>query len=485
MDNTTWLAIAAVGLHWALIVALSIRIIMRRRPVGVLLAWMALILSVPLLGILIYLFIGESRISERYVKRAMAIENHYARWRRWLRERAAVDWSLINPRALPLQQQAESLIGFPALQGNRLELLEDCASIFQALIDDIQRSSSTCHLEFYIWHPGGMADALLEALISAAKRGVVCRVLLDALGSKHFLRSEGARRLKAAGVQLAPALPVSPLTTLTTRADLRNHRKVVVIDGEIAYTGSQNLVDPRFFKQNAGVGEWIDAMVRIEGPVVESLGGTFMHDWEIVTGTGLEALKDNHDVKHVPERGPAAVQLIPSGPTPRPLAILQLILSGIYAAQKELIITTPYFVPDESLLTALVSAAHRGVAVTLVIPAKNDSRLVDFASKAVFDDLLAAGVQIAAFKGGLLHTKSITIDGDFCLFGSVNMDIRSLWLNFEVSLFIFNRDLTSRIRELQMRYISDSDLISLAEWRQRPFLRRFAENAVHLLAPIL
>jgi cardiolipin synthase len=485
MDNITWLAIAAVGLHWALVIGLSVRIIMRRRPLGVLLAWMALILSVPLLGILIYLFIGESRVSERYIKRALAIENQYAQWKRWLRERAAVDWSLINPRAIPLQQQAESLVGLPALQGNRIELLEDCASIFQSLIDDIQHSSSTCHLEFYIWHPGGMADALLEALLSAADRGVTCRVLLDALGSKPFLRSEGARRLKDAGVELYAVMPVSLLTTLTTRADLRNHRKVVVIDGEIAYTGSQNLVDPRFFKQDAGVGEWIDAMVRIEGPVVESVGGTFMHDWEIVTGTGLSALQKSHDVKHVPERGPAAAQFIPSGPVPRPLAILQLILSTIYSAQAELIITTPYFVPDESLLTALMSAAHRGVAVTLVIPAKNDSRLVDFASRAVFEDLLAAGVQIAAFKGGLLHTKSITVDGDFCLFGSVNMDIRSLWLNFEVSLFIFNRDVTSQIRELQKRYISESDLLRLSEWRQRPPLRRFAENAVHLLAPIL
>jgi cardiolipin synthase len=485
MDNLTWLAIAAVAVHWALVIGLSLRIIMRRRPVGVLLAWMALILSVPLLGVVIYLFIGENRIGEHYIKRGMAVQDQYARWKRWLRERAAVDWALLNPQAIPIQKQAESLVGFPALQGNRVELLADCAGIFRSLIDDIERSSSTCHLEFYIWHPGGMADTVLEALINAANRGVVCRVLLDALGSKPFLRSEGAKRLKAAGVQLALSLPVSLLTTLTTRADLRNHRKIVVIDGEIAYTGSQNLVDPRFFKQDAGVGGWIDAMVRIEGPVVESLGGTFIHDWEIVTGSGLEALKSNHDVKHVPEQGPAAMQLIPSGPVPRPLAILQLILSTIYSAQTELIITTPYFVPDESLLTALVSAVHRGVAVTLVVPAKNDSRLVDFASKAVYDDLLAAGVHIAAFKGGLLHTKSITVDGDFSLFGSVNMDIRSLWLNFEVSLFIFNRDLTSQIRDLQMNYIRESNPISLTEWRQRPVTRRFAENAVHLLAPIL
>jgi cardiolipin synthase len=474
IDFYSWLAIATYILHWSLIVGLSARIIMRRRPVGVLLAWMALILSIPFLGILIYLVIGESRIGDRYLKRARAIRDDYIQWMQWLRARAAVDWSLINPQAMHLQRQAESLTGLPALQGNHTELLQDYASVFDSLIEDIEHSTSTCHLEFYIWHNSGLADELLQAMLGAAARGVTCRVLLDAVGSKPFLRSDSPRRLKAAGVQVACALPVSLFTTLATRADLRNHRKLAVIDGEIAYTGSQNLV-----------GEWIDAMLRIEGPAVEAIGGTFMFDWEIATGDGLEALRGSHDVKHIPERGPVTLQMVPSGPVPRPLAILQMILSMIYAARSELIITTPYFVPDESLLTALMSAAHRGVAVTLIVPAKNDSRLVDYASSAVFDDLLAAGVRIAAFEEGLLHTKSITVDGDLCLFGSVNMDIRSLWLNFEVSLIVYNRDLSARIRALQMDYLDGSYFLDLKQWRQRSLPRRFAENAAHLLAPLL
>ena len=485
IDFYSWLAIATYILHWSLIVGLSARIIMRRRPVGVLLAWMALILSIPFLGVLIYLVIGESRIGDRYLKRARVIRDHYTQWMEWLRARAAVDWSLIHPQAIPLQRQAESLAGLPALQGNRAELLQDYARVFHSLIEDIEHSRSSCHLEFYIWHNGGLADELLQAMLRAAARGVTCRVLLDAVGSKPFLRSDSPGRLKAAGVQVACALPVGVFTTLATRADLRNHRKLAVIDGEIAYTGSQNLVDPRCFKQNAGVGEWIDAMLRIEGPAVEAIGGTFMFDWEIATGDGLEALRGSHDVKHVPERGPVALQMVPSGPVPQPLAILQLILSMIYAARSELIITTPYFVPDESLLRALMSAAHRGVAVTLIVPAKNDSQLVDYASSAVFDDLLAAGVCIAAFEGGLLHTKSITVDGELCLFGSVNMDIRSLWLNFEVSLIVYNRDLSARIRALQMDYLDRSSVLDLRQWRQRSLPRRFAENAVHLLAPLL
>lgn len=485
LEEISHVTLLVLVLHWSLVVTLTIRVIMRRRPIGILLAWLAIILSVPFLGVLFYLFIGENRISEKYLKRAKGIEGLYKQWQQSLQARSAVDWSKKNPEALPLHRQGETVFGFPALQGNRLHLLSDYESVFRALIDDINNSQTTCHLEFYIWHPGGLADDLAEAVIIAAQRGVVCRILVDDVGSKAFLKSDIPARFRAAGVRLGIALPVGIFSTLFSRADLRNHRKIVVIDGSIAYTGSQNLVDPRYFKQDAGVGEWIDAMVRMEGPAVESLGGTFLQDWEIVTGVGLDSLEECHDVGPVEEQGPAAVQVMPSGPSQKPLAILQLLLSTIYAARHELVITTPYFVPDDSLLTALVSAAHRGVAVTIILPEKNDSRLADYASRAVFDDLLDAGVRIAAFRGGLLHTKSITIDGDFCLFGSVNLDMRSVWLNFEISLLVYNRDMTTQIRELQSAYIRDSILLDVSTWKQRSIGQRFLENASYLTAPLL
>ena len=292
-------------------------------------------------------------------------------------------------------------------------------------------------------------------------------------------------RFREAGVHTGAALPVGIFSTLFSRADLRNHRKIAVMDGRVAYTGSQNLVDPRHFKQDEGVGQWIDAMLRIEGPAVEALGGIFLQDWEVVTGVSLARLEECHDVAPVEEQGTVVLQAMPSGPAMRPLAILQLLLSTFYTARRELIVTTPYFVPDDSLLTAMISAAHRGVAVTVVLPEKNDSRLVDYASRAVFQDLLDAGVTIAAFKGGLLHTKSVTVDGEFCLFGSVNLDMRSLWLNFEISLLVYNRDVTARIRELQAGYIRDSNLLEVSAWQRRPFARRFLENATHLAAPLL
>jgi len=478
-------AITALVLHWTLVIGVSLRVIMRRRPVGVLLAWIAIILSIPLLGVLFYLFVGENRISSKYIKRFRSIRELYGQWQQSLFTYPAADRSETSPGVFALRRQAETVFGYPALQGNRVQLLTDYESIFRSLIDDIRQSRSTCHLEFYIWYPGGLADELADAVISAAHRGVVCRVLVDALGSKAFLKGDLSRRLAGAGVRLGVSLPVGIFSTLFSRADLRNHRKIAVIDGKVSYTGSQNLVDPRHFKQDAGVGQWIDAMLRIEGPAVEALGGTFLQDWEVVTGAGLARLEESHDVAPVAEQGPVVLQVMPSGPAQKPLAILQLLLSTFYTARHELIVTTPYFLPDDSLLIALVSAAHRGVAVTVVLPEKNDSRLVDYASGSVFEELLEAGVTIAAFKGGLLHTKSVTVDGEFCLFGSVNLDMRSLWLNFEISLMIYNRAVTAQIRELQASYIRDSDLLDISLWRQRPFARRLLENVTHLAAPLL
>ena len=485
MDEFSWYALAAVALHWSAVVGFSIRVIMRRRPVGVLLAWIAIILSVPVVGILLYLFIGENRVSTRYLRRGEAIQAQYLQWKQSLSRHYPVDLSRLHPEARPLQQQALHLCGFPAIPGNRVELVTDYETAFRSLIRDIRHCRSSCHLEFYIWQAGGLVDEVQAALLEAAKRGVSCRVLLDAVGSKPFLNSAAVAQFTEAGVELGVSLPVGPWTALVSRADLRNHRKVVVIDGEIAYTGSQNLADPRFFKQDEDVGQWIDAMVRIEGPVVEAFAGNFIQDWEVVTGVGFNYFEGTTDLKQLDAKGTALVQLVPSGPQPKPLAILQLVLGTIYSARHELIITTPYFVPDESVLTALVSAAHRGVKVTVIIPEKNDSRLVDYASRAVFDDLLSEGVRIATFRGGLLHTKSISVDGEYCMFGSLNLDMRSLWLNFEMSLYLYDQELVSQVRAMQMAYLQQCDLVDPLAVRQRPLVQRFAENAVHLLAPLL
>ncbi|HTN77385.1 MAG TPA: cardiolipin synthase [Pirellulaceae bacterium] len=485
MGSSGWLAFGILLVDLSIRVGLSIRVIMRRRPVGVTLAWLAILLMSPFLGAFIYLLVGERLLGRKRLERVAEVSKPYRAWLTALGKRDSVDWSRVGVECEPLARVALAASGIPALPGNAWRLLDSAEQVFDSLIADIDRARHACHLEFYIWNPGGDADKVVAALLHAAQRGVVCRVLVDAVGSRDFLRSEWARQLRAGGVQLIGALPAGIFRMWFERVDLRLHRKIVVIDGRIAYTGSLNLVDPRCFKQDAGVGQWIDAMVRIEGPAVEALGVTFLGDWAVEGAESHEAIANTSFVGSVEPLGTAAIQVCPSGPTDREQAIQEVLLTAIYAARRELILTSPYFVPDETMLTALISAAHRGVDVTLIVPKRVDSLLVRLASTTCRGDLVDAGVRIMEFDGGLLHTKSVTVDGEFSLFGSLNLDPRSLYLNFEITLCVYDREFTSELRGLQQRYLADCETMDMRVWNARTPLRRLAANVGRLLSPLL
>jgi cardiolipin synthase len=485
MHDPTWIAVLLFAADLLIRGGLSVRVIMRRRPVGVSLAWLSVVLLIPFAGAAIYLLFGELRLGSRRAARAARIHAPYMDWLQDLRKRSSVDFSQHGEASQPLSRLIEAAVGIPPLPSNHLQLFSTWESVFDSLIEDINRAQRTCHLVFYIWHMGGRAEEVAEALIRAAERGVLCRVLVDDVGSREFLRGKLAERLRQGKVHLLAALPAGLIRNVFVRFDLRMHRKIVVIDGETAYTGSLNLVDPRFFKQDAGVGQWVDAMVRVRGPVVEALAITFLEDWELEASEGLNRLRETGNVKQLGAEGEAAIQVVPSGPASEENAIEQILLMTIYSAHRELVLTSPYFVPDESLLTALISAARRGVEVTLVVPAKVDSLMVRMASQAFKGDLLAAGVRVMLFDGGLLHTKSITVDGQISLFGSLNLDPRSLHLNFEITLTVYDQGFTSQLRALQQSYIDQSELMDLATWQSRSRVTRLTENAIRLLAPLL
>lgn len=469
--------------HWLIVIGLSIRVIMRRPPIGVSVAWMAVISSLPFAGAAFYLFFGEKRLGPRRAARIHASIANVFHWQKDLRAQYDPTESRMDASAQPLLRYTENVLGFPALPGNHIELLTDFQSIFDRMVADIDAAQRTVHFCFYIWHEAGRTIDVVDALIRATKRGVKCRALADAIGSKAFLKSESVRRLREAGVDFSAALPTGLFRTLIARADLRNHRKIAVIDDCVAYSGSQNLVDPRFFKQDSGVGEWVDAMARITGPIAASLDGVFKLDWSVETGDVFAP--PSAFLRETTGLPGSVIQIAPSGPDLRPEAIHQLLLTAIYAARRELIMTTPYFVPDEAIVTALLTVALRGVDVTLIVPAHNDSKLVQYASASHYEDLMAAGVRIALFNGGLLHTKSLTIDGHMSVFGSVNLDMRSLWLNFEISLLVYDRDFTGQLQLLQNIYLKESEELDFEKWNRRPAWRRFLEDACRLAGPLL
>jgi cardiolipin synthase len=317
------------------------------------------------------------------------------------------------------------------------------------------------------------------------KRGVRCRVLVDAIGSRAFLKSARAADLRHAGVRVEEALPSGLLHLLFRRPDLRLHRKIVVIDGRVGYTGSLNLADPVLFKRDAGVGQWVDAFARVTGPVVGALAATFREDWAVETGEPPEEIPTDQRPRTETDPGTAVVQVLATGPDHRVNAIEAVVLMALYAARREVILTTPYFVPSESMLFALLSAAGRGVQVTLIVPAKVDSRLVHFASRAHQTDLLRAGVRVALYQRGLLHTKSITVDDQLSLFGSLNLDPRSLRLDFEITLAVYDASFTAALRALQQSYLAESHLLDLADCLARSAVERFAEDSARLVSPIL
>jgi cardiolipin synthase len=481
MDHIHWIAVVVFLADWTLRTSLSVHVLLRRLPVGVSLAWLMVILIFPFVGAALYLTLGEHHLGYLRARRAAAYREAC---RAGKPPTDAFDPATLGAEGAALARLAQSALGALVLPGNRLQLLENAEASFPALIADIDQARFSCRLEFYIWSPGGQADEAGAALKRAVKRGVQCHVLVDAIGSKGFLRSDLARDLREAGVRIAAALPPDLLRVLLVRPDLRLHRKIVVIDGEIGYTGSLNLADPRLFKQGAGVGQWVDALVRVQGPAVDALAATFREDWALETGEMLAPPRPD-EARLEPPTGKAAVQVLPTGPDARVEAIELVVLMAIYGARRAVVLTTPYFVPSAPLLYALLSAAARGVDVTLIVPAKVDSRLVHFAGRAFQTDLLEAGVRVALFQGGLLHTKSITVDDRLSLFGSLNLDPRSLRLNFEITLAVHDADFTSDLRRLQQQYLNRSTLLDLATCRNRSVLERLAEDSARLVGPLL
>lgn len=478
------LTLLSVLLYWVLMAAITARVVIKRRSIGVSFAWMMVIYVIPIVGIVAYLLFGEQNIGRLRALRAKNMYQPYADWFSHLFEIRQYQPSMLSAHAQSIGKLCENRLGIPSLADNTLELQSSPTQIQSSLIMDIDHASESIHLEFYIWHPGGMADEVAQALIRAATRGISVKLLLDAAGSHQFFRSQWPKQMQEAGIKIAQALKVSPFRVLFRRMDLRMHRKIVCIDNSIAYTGSMNLVDPSCFKTGSGVGEWIDVMVRITGTSAPLLNTIQSWDWEVET-----------DQRYLPEKPICKphetsekldmVQVIPSGPGMPEEIIHEVLLQSLYQAQHKIVITTPYFVPSENLQVALIAAAHKGLSVNIIIPEKNDSLMVEWASRSFFSELLEAGVKIHRFKGGLLHTKSVVIDDTFSLIGTVNLDMRSLWLNFELTLAVDDLRFTQELSNLQQAYMDDSDIVDPKIWQKRSVHSRITEQFFYLFSPLL
>lgn len=440
-------------------------------------AWLLLMLFLPVPGLLLYLLIGRARYPRKRRDRIASAEKLLAEALREIGHSQACR----RPDLPEKFRQAERLIEkagtFPALGGNTISLDEVYDHVIGSLVEDIDSAKDHVHVLTYIFADDEAGNRIIEALARAASRGVKCRVLIDAVGSRPWARRV-LKRLRSSGVEACRALPIFPWERAAARADLRNHRKIVIIDGAIAYAGSQNLVEQ---EPEPGIDNE-ELVAKVSGPIVVELQTIFAIDWFVETD---EILEGSNYFKHQPHSGSTTLQLLASGPDYRPAAIGQIIIALIHSAEKRVAITSPYFIPDAPLIEAMRTAKLRGVIVQLIVPKISDNRFVSFAQQSYYSELLGAGVEIHLYQKRFLHAKHISVDCEIALIGSSNADMRSFLLNAEVTLIAYGAETVRMLNAHQDRYIAESKLLRLSDWKSRPFIKKFAENMARLVSPLL
>jgi len=476
-----------VGITFVMLLELAVigRILLRpHRDPASRIAWVVVVGVLPLVGMFAYLLLGEVNIGRRRAERLRTV---LARMPPFAGERVsgAVDPAAAVPnRYRHLFQLGRSISGFEPVGGNVARLLPDSNAVIDSMVSDIDAATDHVHVLFYIWLPDHNGLKVVEALKRAAARGVTCRAMADDLGSRTMIRSDHWQAMRAAGVRVAAGLPMGNvlLRPFVGRIDLRNHRKIVVIDDRVTYCGSQNCADPEFLVK-AKYAPWVDAVMRFEGPVARQNQFLFASDWMTYVDEDLDDLLSAPPPSPIPGGVPA--QVVGTGPTARYSAMPEMFESLMFAARREVVVTTPYYVPDDALQNALCTTAYRGVDTTIVFPARNDSWIVGAASRSYYADLLAAGVRIHEYEGGLLHAKSLTLDGEVTLIGSANMDRRSFELNYENNILFHDAALTVALGERQQSYIAKSRRITQEAVAAWPMSRRLWNNLLATLGPVL
>ena len=442
-------------LVWMLTITITLRLIIKKQSVPTMLSWLIVIYVFPVVGIIAYLIFGEINLGKH---RAAMFEQLKPKYMNWFNRLSHCD-NLVNTQTnllyRPIFDLANQRLGVPCILGNELHILDTPESIMRSIIRDINQAEKSINMVF------------------------------DSVGSRAFLKSAECQALRNNGIEVTETLHVNLFRMFFNRIDLRQHRKIIVIDNQISYTGSMNMVDPKFFKKDSNVGEWIDIMVRINGPVSAVLNGLHAWDWGIETRIKLPLEEPDCPRLPLEQNNSHAVQILATGPCFPDDLMVQSLAIAIFSARKSIVITSPYFVPSHNIAEALRIAALRGVEVSIIIPKENDSLMVHWASRTFFDDLLAAGVKIYHFNQGLLHTKSMLIDNRLALVGTVNMDMRSFLLNFEVTMVVEDPAFANEISLLHEGYIKNSALIDYAQWRKRSVYQRIIEKLFFLFSPLL
>ena len=473
---TVWLPITIV---LALSVFTSaVVILLQRRSAAATIAWLMVLVFLPVIGLIIYRLIGPLRLRRRRQRRTLA---------KRIVDEGSRGMALLDASAASHHQLAmisSKLGGPPPLRAESVDVYTDGVATYAAITAAISAAKDHVHLEYYIWEPDRIGTRLRDLLIEKAKAGVTVRLLLDGTGSSHVSRRFLAP-LRAAGAAVAWFNPVR-LRSLRRRrrVDFRTHRKIVVCDGATGFTGGMNVTDVH----SASLSDkyWRDTHLRLTGAAVWPLQRAFVEDWyyaaeELIPITDATVPQPAHaDGDHH-----SLVQIVASGPDTADIAIHKAFFTAINQAASRVWLTTPYFVPDDAQLAALVTAALRGVDVRVLVPARGDSKLVDLAARSYFPELLEAGVRVFEYQPRFIHAKTLVCDADVTIVGTANFDNRSFRLDFEVSALLFGGAANTRLAEAFGADLAESRELSPKDLATLSFGKRLGQAAARLLSPLL
>jgi cardiolipin synthase A/B len=443
------------------------------------LAWIIAVLALPIVGVLLYLFLGEARISSKRRKRGREINDRLPR--------PAGDYECSDEKVGGAHWAAfalaRSVNHLEPTCANKARLSADSNAAIEEMVADIDAARETVHGCLYIWLADNNGLKLKDAFLRAAHRGVQVRLLADALGSRRLIRSRHWSDLREGGCEVRVALPVgNPLwTAIRGRVDLRNHRKLVILDNRISWCGSQNAADPEF-RIKAKYAPWVDVMSRWEGPVARQCQYLFVSDW---IAEGGDEISEILNAPAPAGNGSVVAQVLGTGPTAEFDAMPACFSELIHSAREELVITTPYFIPDEQLLFALTSAARRRVRTLMLFPKRIDNWIVAAASRSYYKDLIDAGAEIYEFGPGLLHAKTMVVDRCVGLIGSANLDRRSFELNFENNILFDDRAFAAELRARQDQFLAQCERVTRDDVERYGILLRLWQNLLATLSPML
>ncbi len=479
----SWWQSACVVCYFLLVFATIAVIIQEKRDPVKSLAWITVIALVPGAGMLAYVLFGRNWRKRKMFSRKGILDEGY------IESVSRSQMHILSDPALETTPEIENnrdtirlmLGNSRALLAvhNRVAILQNGKETFASLFAELQSARSSIHLEYYIFDNDRIGRRVADILMKKAREGVEVRLIYDGVGT---LWTKGSifRRMRRAGVKVECFMPVA-FPWLTSRLNYRNHRKIAVIDGRVAYTGGINIAER--YLRGTRLGKWRDIHLRIEGEAVNLLQAVFITDWYFVRRT--EYLNSENYFRQTDIEEVCPVQIAASGPDSDWATIMQAFFSAITKARKRIWISTPYFTPNASLLTAMKVAALSGIDVRLLLPAKSDSKVAYWATRSYVLEMLEAGIKVYFYQGGFNHSKLMIIDGEFCSVGSANMDIRSFEDNFELSALIYDSRLAAELEASYKADLKQSRLVTLAQWELRSRWNATLESLARLMSPLL